>query len=276
MPTEKKKFNFNWREYAKTWGSYTVPAHPSESDIRVEESWVKKFIEENGQSPKVMILGVTPEFRDLFSRYHCPVTLVDVTPEMKMAMDTLLKQPVNNLEVFVQSDWLTLDQKLPKNSFDLAIGDFVTNNIDYIHRDKFLENIRSVLKVGGYFISRDYLAIENRKALEEILHQYDGKDEANYTVMWCDFLFHLTWDEKTRTIDNQKIAKVTRSAGSQYKKLLDNYSKAFPPFEKIWTMPRKEEQDEEYKRFFDIEKTIYNDDYPYAEICPIYFLKKVL
>ncbi|MFA6963093.1 MAG: methyltransferase domain-containing protein [Patescibacteria group bacterium] len=271
---EKKKFKFNWKEYAKTWGSYTPPAHPAESDIRVIEVWVKKFIDENGKSPTVMILGVTPEFRDLFSQYNCPVTLVDITPEMKMAMDTLLKESLNKAEVFVEVDWLLLDQKLEKNSFDLAIGDCVTNNIDYRNRDRFLEGIESVLKPGGYFISRNYLALEKKMTLEEILHQYDDQDEANYTVMWCDFLFNLTWNEETRTIDNQKIAELTKDAGPQYAKLLENYFKAFPPFEKIWTMPSVEEQNEEYKRFFEIEKIVHNDDYAYAEICPIYFLKK--
>lgn len=271
---ESAKFHFNWKEYAKTWANYTPPARPAKSDILVIGQHVKEFIAHNHRTPKVMILGATPEFRDLLADYDAFVTLVDINPEMKMAMDLLVTKP-NPQEIFVKSDWLSLDQKLAKESFDIAIGDFVTNNIDYLNRHKFLSNIRTVLKPNGYFISRDYVAIKKRKTFSQIMDLYRGKENINYTVMWWDFLFNLTYNEQTGTISNGKISEVTAGATESEKEILEKYFKYFPPFEKVWTVPKKEDQDKEYQCFFKIEKVVYNKDYPYSEICPIYFLKKI-
>lgn len=223
-----------------------------------------------------MILGCTPEFREMLARFQCPVYLIDVNPEMKLSMDLLISRKNVN-EKFIESDWLSLDQKIPAGSVDIALGDFVTNNIDYANRSIFLGNIKKVLKKGGYFISRDYVALKKRKNLNEILKRYINKNKTkiNFTELWWDFLFNLTYDKRSGTIDNGKIGAVTKSAKAEYRDILKEYFVHFPVFKKVWTVPEKVDQDNEYKSFFEIEKIIFNNDYYYAEICPIYFLRKI-
>lgn len=274
MKGKKVGQKITWKEYAKTWAKYTPPARPSKLDVAVMEKHIKSFIKTNKKSPVVLILGATPEFRDLCTRQNCRTVLVDSSKYMKRAMNLLIKKK-NKKESFVLSDWLLIDKKFSKNSFDLVLGDFVTNNIPYQKRTRFLNNINKLLLPGGYFISRNFVSLKKFKTLKKIMNRYLKKKKVNYTELWWDFLFHLTFDKKTRTIENNKIGELDFNVLTKKgQKIIQRYFKLFPPFKGIWSVPTRVQQDMEYKKIFSIEKVVYNKDYYFHEICPIYFLKK--
>jgi len=184
MPKKNKKteYNVNWKEYAKVWAKYTPPARPAKSDIAVIEKHIKSFFLKHKKLPVILILGITPEFRDLCAKQKCHTVTVDSSRGMKKAMDLLISKK-NKKESFVLSDWLSMDQKLPKEHFDLILGDFVTNNIPYNKRTKFLNNINKLLTSEGYFISRDFVSLNKFKTLKQIMSRYLKMNKINFTEL---------------------------------------------------------------------------------------------
>lgn len=270
----KKLYSTPWQKIANSWKNYTPPARPAKSDLKVIEKYFKDYIKVNNFLPKVLILGVTPEFRDLCAIYNLSVVTVDINLDMKKSMDYLVKRK-NKKEKFLLSDWLTVNKKLLKNSFDFILSDFSVNNIPQIDRHKFFLGINNILKKEGYFITRDFVAKNNRKNLFKIMNRYLRKKKVNYTELWWDLLFNITYSERKRIITDSKFKNLdTKSLKPRAIKVLNNFFMIYSILDKEWTVYTKVQQEREYKKYFSIVNIFYNKDYYLSEICPIYILKK--
>jgi SAM-dependent methyltransferase len=168
-------YNPSWSNYYNMWGKTESPWRPNGNDIALCEKMLKMVLKTE-KVPRALVLGVTPEIRDLLAKYKIETTLVDINPVMKKAMDKLmmLKNPKEKLIV---SSWL--DFKLPANYFDLVFSDGPLCNIALNTWDKFIGNVNESLKKDGLF----YLAawvyqIKNPWGFNDLIAKY--KKDPNY------------------------------------------------------------------------------------------------
>ena len=104
---------------------------------------------------KVLLLGSTPEIRDMVLGYGDKVELVvcDANIEMILAMSSLMKsKEMSSKELWLKCSWL--DIPIEKEYFDIIFGDAVMHNLPLELHLKFLEKQGSLLKKGGFFVQR--------------------------------------------------------------------------------------------------------------------------
>ena len=87
----KNKLLEPWKELAGRWKKYyTPPGQPSKDDQKTYLKYIKEVLK-NKKEPKVLILGATPELRDLLAKTRAEVTIIDILMEMISAMSQLTK-----------------------------------------------------------------------------------------------------------------------------------------------------------------------------------------
>jgi len=97
-----------WQQMALVWKKHVKPpSRPCPSQIKIWEKVLKEKIEEV-KNPKVLILGVTPELRDLVNKYSLSTIVCDINPEMIKAMNKSIKYK-NSKEKIIIRNWLEMD-----------------------------------------------------------------------------------------------------------------------------------------------------------------------
>lgn len=148
MRKKEKILNPGWKWYWKLWKTFEPPYIPSGAEIEFWEKAVRKIAKR--KNCRALVIGVTPEIRDLLSKHKIEVILVDINPVMYKAMNKLIKLK-NPKEKFIKTNWLEMDKVLPKNYFDIVLSDSPHGNIRFSEFDKFNKNIHLILKRKGIF-----------------------------------------------------------------------------------------------------------------------------
>src|SRR3989344_7474494 len=147
-----KKNNYkNWNEnFAKTWKRYPSPARPSKEELGIFKKFLNFYYFEKSNLLKVLILGSTPEFRDLCNKNYLEVYCMDINKRTYEALGLLVKQK-NNKEKLINSNWL--DFSVPFR-FDIIIGDNVTGMFSITKYPQFFKKMSKHLEKGGLLILR--------------------------------------------------------------------------------------------------------------------------
>ncbi|MDD2646997.1 MAG: class I SAM-dependent methyltransferase [Patescibacteria group bacterium] len=145
MENKRIEMKSSWKTMAHLWASYAPPAKPSPIEINFFEQYLKKMLKKN-KSLKALVLGSTPEFRDLLAKYKVDTTVVDNNPIYIKAMAQLTKRH-NPKERTIISDWLTMSFK--PNTFDLVLSDSAQDNIKFSEFFKLLNLLYKILKPTG-------------------------------------------------------------------------------------------------------------------------------
>jgi len=139
-----------WSQTAKLWRDVKPTLKPSAVEVELYEKFLRQILKKiKREALRVLVLGATPEIRDLLARYKLAVTLLDANPRMMTAMHTLIKIK-NHRERAIVGNWLKMP--LTANSFDLVMSDHPTSSIAYQQLPKFFAEINRVLKPGGHII----------------------------------------------------------------------------------------------------------------------------
>lgn len=204
-----------WKNFArKVWAEKLPPWKPSANEIKFWEKIVCR-VAKSTKNPKALILGATPEFRDMFSKYPINVTLLDINPEMYVAMRSLMKcKP--KYEKFVKSDWLKIPFK--NETFDIIIGDTPHHNIKKRQYGEFFSEVRRVLKTKGYFLLSSWFFDKSNNGLTmrqytelyrrnpQIFRDFKSRTLALYRLGKKEFYNRQTWEWDWHEID-EKITK---------------------------------------------------------------------
>jgi len=116
-----KIYNPAWKKAWKFWNKIQPPWRPSIHDIKFWETAVVK-VKKAKPDARALVIGVTPEIRDLLAKYKINTCLIDINPTMYEAMNRLMRMK-NSEEKFIPGHWLDIDKIFHKNSFDLIRGD---------------------------------------------------------------------------------------------------------------------------------------------------------
>lgn len=136
------------QDYVDFWKNLWPEIKPVPSTIWFWESKIKKLVKKN-RNLKALILGVTPEIRDLLSKYQVNTVCLDFNPIMAEAMTDLVKKK-NPKEKILIGDWLRMP--FPQNNFDIVISDCPQDNLPYQKFNLLFQNIYQVLKFNGYLM----------------------------------------------------------------------------------------------------------------------------
>lgn len=132
--------------FAQKWAKTLPPSRPCRGDLEIYTELLKQYSKPN---QSVLILGATPELRDLCFKYRLKVTIVDINKTMIQAMTTLRK--TSSPEKVIISRW----QKIPlKNKYNFILGDASLNMLDKKDLSPTLKRVAQLLNDQGYFIQR--------------------------------------------------------------------------------------------------------------------------
>lgn len=81
------------------------------------------------------------------------MTVVDVNFNLILALRELMRYKRGaEKEIWVKSDWATAP--LTQNYYHLILGDAVMGNMPFKRWPQFLNHLKNLLRLGGYFVHR--------------------------------------------------------------------------------------------------------------------------
>ena len=197
-----------WEDNAACWHASGPPWRPSKDDIRLYQKLAGEKLRGS-----VLILGSTPELRDLAGRFSSRPTLVDISPSMIYKMATLLTEANPSNEVWVKADWL--DAPFPANFFDAILGDMPWWVLSVGQQHKLRDKAAELLKPDGILVTRIRIWDSNRKSddmrivLKKYLEKLDSNPDQRELVqnIMVSHLHDITADEEKKQIDRAKTKK---------------------------------------------------------------------
>lgn len=163
-----KKTNWDASDF---WKLYTTPARPHESELALLDPHLKS-------NTNILILGSTPEFRDLCIDKGTQTTVIDYNPETYHALAKLMKQKDKiQQEHFIEGSWQDSDAH---NKYDVILGDHILNVTDPNSWDQILSKLHAALKPTGKFFMR-VITQSNKplKPIKEIIETARGTNDIN-------------------------------------------------------------------------------------------------
>src|SRR3989338_7272727 len=135
--------------YPQRWHEFGPPMRPSPFDIDA----YRKLASSAGRIERALVLGATPELRDLLAEMRIPTIIVaDYSAEMIAGMSSYLKRANAEREIWIKCDWATLP--LPSGTIDLIIGDLPFDQIPRNRLGKLGRYLRRLLASNGNVVAR--------------------------------------------------------------------------------------------------------------------------
>lgn len=266
-----------WERQAYFWDRNPPPVRPSKEDIRIYDNFLKR----KDQKKHILILGSTPELRDLVSREANAKTYVaDFSFSMPVAMLKFAENPDLLREKWIKDSWLELP--FPQKFFDIILGDVVLHQITPDLEQALLEKMKVLLKDDGFFITR--LFFLNEKFLKEDLNDITERILAGpYTYQQKSVLLRLqtvwlfadlTKRKFNRRLSAERFSEVVKKKKPQDPLLNEVYDSLVNDRDSYrdWSPPEEKELMRLLSPYFHIKDRATANDYLYAEYFPIFLL----
>lgn len=200
------------KNYAKYWRSLPPEIKPTSTVLKLWEPKIKKLAQ-NNKRLKALVLGATPEIRDLLAKYKVHTICLDVNPMMIAAMSLLTKK-TNPREKIVRGSWLKMPFR--KDSFDIIISDCPQDNLVYKDFLIMLQNAVRVLRVSGYWFwgTTHFPGFQRGISLKELIKAYRANPKLfKNRSWWFYYLLRAScnkqfYNPKNRILDWIKFDKV--------------------------------------------------------------------
>lgn len=128
--------------------------------------------EVDGGQFEVLLLGSTPELRDMLAEFPMiRLTLIDYDFAMTKAMTELMATD-GLAETWIEGDWLTVP--LPALHYDAVLSDLVLGNLEPERQVELIRRVHGLLKASGRWLNRAD-CVDERSAfvgLETLLAYY--------------------------------------------------------------------------------------------------------
>lgn len=270
-----------WKMYARGWSERLSPWRPSAGDIALYEQQAGSKL-----SASVLLLGATPELRDLIAKHQGKLTLIDMSPEMIETTNRLLRNSRSDKEELVIGDWC--ENSLPGDTFDLVIGDVVWWLLSTSKQKTFLEKISKLLRSDGLFVSRIHYCNTslNTKDLKEIVGEYlrefraqTPEDKRRSREVLTYRLLDATTDKTSQRLSAEKALPVLeyylqKSEDMAERSFLEQYTANWR--HRInWTSQPRELILDLFLKQFTLVRESYAKDYEDARYFPVVSFKKL-
>jgi len=269
-----------WKQIAGMWSTYfTPPSRISPEEAERYRVWITQL------KPKTaLVLGATPELRDILNGIGCETTVIDINLEMIVAMNSLVA--INNPEeILVRANWLS--NPLRSGYFDVVVGDAVLPNIPWKDRSLLLSEIKRCLRPTAVFIPRAFYA-PRKKPFTEIsqLFEHFSQKEPSYRsalelVLELQF-FAYDQNDHIGSFAKAKDLLLRFRVGNKFnfrseslRQILDMVWDVWCTrfANKVFVYAYKDEEEADYNRYFEIAGTFESKDNPYSKLTPMYLLR---
>ncbi len=273
-----------WQNLSYQWRQVAPPIRPSGKDIKIYEKFLRQSLK-NKKEPKILILGATPEMRDLAAKFNAQTTVCDISVDMIMAMAQLMKnKKAHQKEIWIKGSWVNTPFK--ENYYDAVLGDGVASNVSWQEYKAWWNNIYQSLNTKGVFVSRIFYALKRDKiGRDEILdvllaRVFKKMEKGKINLSELNILLLIkNYDKKTNTYGNKyrtpflKEAKKNKLSDKEAKNIYQNLIKVFPEKpQKSWREPTQKELEKEFNGFFKVLAREKSPSFPV--FASIYNLKK--
>lgn len=280
-----------WEKIMETWNMQTEPGRPNKEVVLIFYKFIKEKIK---SGLVVVILGSTPEYRDLgymLSKiYNAKIIAIDKSEKNYSAMTQLQAFP-NEKEKFLCESWIKTS--LPKNSVDIILGDCPFSNIPENLRASFFEEIQRMLKKNGLIISREDVIPNNfskkinfqnelKKQAQKLLDgeitlreaassfcesisrvcAIKNKDITHLDYFLKDFQIAFKKCEKSKNLIDKASFAILEISKQTY----------FSAPEKIWIIRKQKNFEREVNKFFQIQEKIVPTTMQYPDYFVIFIM----
>ena len=158
---------------------------------RTLEPWCA-HAERSAATPRLLVLGATPELADLGLELGFDVVRVDASPTMFEAARLRERVEDRGREQCLVADWRNLES-LDTDSVHAVVGDAALNNVDHADMESVLEELQRVLPVGGILSLKQIVlptTAGDRLELEPVLRarragELDDRTFRMLVRFWC-------------------------------------------------------------------------------------------
>lgn len=254
---------------AQLWRRYGPPARPTEGDIRIFERHARRAVRD--KTGWALVLGATPELRDLLAKMSFRVTAVDNGLRMLLAMTTLLTQ-VAERENLVVGEWLTLP--FGDDLFDLIIGDRSFNMLPVSRLDSLMVELWRVLRPEGLLSTSLYVHAIGRP-LQQVLSEWGLGKSRIFADLWF-WALYSSYDETSQTVDTKsyldeldKLYEDGHLPQSTYR-LFRNIEKRPGKI----TVPKSADFESLLAKYYTILSKEHSSDFDFCKFTPVYLAQK--
>jgi len=146
---------------------HTSLTKPSDNEISIFEDHLKSLPRKADTS--VLILGSSPELRELAARLNVKATVVANDLEVIERTTRQMKKR-NKKEEWLEGDIIGLP--LEKGSFDVIFSDHFVANVSPFNKDNFYDRMKEILKDDGFVVIRSMVLEKMMKPFENRLSKY--------------------------------------------------------------------------------------------------------
>lgn len=273
-PYEEHLHYFYWEQQAEYWSTTPSPIRPSTHDL----DGYQHFLERCSRSDRVLILGSTPELRDLVSKHGvAEVCLADFSYRMPATMLQFTRHVEPARETWVKANWFNLP--FPTGFFDIILGDLVLQQFPPKLEPKFLERIGRLLRDDGAFIGRfHFLGPElQRGTIAEVVAQTLGSDLSDHEkfillklrTLWL--FADVQNRELRRDISAAKLGEFVNTIENKPPLLKDVYAATTADRDSYrrWSPPSEAALFHTLSQSFSIRERVHARDYPEAHYYPL-------
>lgn len=167
----------SWNNYlALTWDKYLPPIRPYDAELDYFKSVIQGYISRVHKLPSVLILGSTPELRDVVYEFGIQPTVVDYDQDNYNAMSLLLKS--KGSDSFVEMNWLDLST-VSVGQFDLIFSEAAFNVLGHSDAFKLYRICHTLLKCGGQMVAKQWIRFCNiQPSIDELISLYRQSDNS--------------------------------------------------------------------------------------------------
>src|SRR3989338_7534355 len=196
-----------WDLQSYQWKYITEPFRPSSGELKCYENHLNTV----NDKKRILLLGSTPELRDLFARYYnaSKIYLCDFSWKMLEETTKELRSADPEKEIWIKADWM--DTSFPQSFFDIIIGDLVFMQFPPDQTGSFLKKISGLLSEGGIFIIRSRCRKESTKSakglIQDAINEYKDGDlnKAATSLLWE--LYDVCTKNNDTIIDKKRAAE---------------------------------------------------------------------
>lgn len=278
----KKKFKI-WKGRPVEWRTkerknYVAAPSAGAGIMRIYRELLKKATSRKKEF-RVLVLGATPELRDLVLGFGGELVTIDISWEMIEKTTPLMKYQNHPREIILKANWL--NNPIKDNNFDVILGDAVTLNMPHSDQNKFFKEMKRLLKPGGFIILRETVISPRRgiRKLKEIDSDF-LKSKIHWFDMFIDFILYsdilskiytprIGLHEAEKFLKELKRAYLERKISKKSLKLCEWYKGSGA--RTIWPKPKFEGL---FKKYFKSIPTNQAKDFNFTQDTIIFFFGK--
>ena len=266
-----------WQRMAVIYDQFRLPSRPSDEDLR----FYKGALADHARG-KVLILGVTPQLRQLASQMFKDIFVVDFSRAMYESSNAMVDESIRRHENFLWLNWLDLGKIFPGGYFDAIVGDLVFIQIHPEKREYFISLLCSFLRPGGSLITRVKLhnpLWKGMNALEIIrrnIVENSGVWKVSPYIMYRLGDHFLDKDYSFRSKDFAPYFQQVIQEGVDLDSMdaLKYAVHFFNKIDMVRSYPTKETFEGVARKFFASSDVGFSGDYEESAYFPIYIFKK--